>query len=322
MTTSVAVVLEWENVLQAGIDRSRRMLQVLLEQSSELARTRGLRFELIVVYNEEEVDGAIPRQTIAEEFAKGTFPGSVAYYGTQGLHYFDQKNYGAARTEADIVLFLDSDVIPEPGWLGLLLQVFDDPEAKVVCGHTYLATRTTMERCFALIWFFPPHEPRPGVRESRNFYANSVAFRREVFRENNFPEEDCYRGQGNDLAKRLKKKGIKILRVGEAWTSHPWPGSWRFVVLRAFVRGHDTIYWSRRYKRGWLHRSPLGAGVRFLRNYAVVLRRIVERRRAAKLSWGTVALTLPVGAIYCFVVMVAEWVAWVSPQTIRRNVSL
>ena len=42
------------------------------------------------------------------------------------------RNTGLARVRTDLVAFLDSDVVPVPGWLGLLRRHLDDPAVGVV----------------------------------------------------------------------------------------------------------------------------------------------------------------------------------------------
>ena len=42
------------------------------------------------------------------------------------------RNTGLARVRTDLVAFLDSDVLPQPGWLGLLRRHLDDPAVGIV----------------------------------------------------------------------------------------------------------------------------------------------------------------------------------------------
>ncbi len=42
------------------------------------------------------------------------------------------RNTGLGRVRTDLVAFLDSDVVPEPGWLGLLRRHLDDPAVGIV----------------------------------------------------------------------------------------------------------------------------------------------------------------------------------------------
>ena len=322
MAGAVTLVVEWENVRLAGIERSRRMLAQLNRQATDYASARSVTFELLVVFNPEEVDPAIPQAVVPEQIEVAHWPGRIDFLPAPGLHYYEQKNLGAEAASADIVLFVDSDVIPDGGWLACLLSPFDDPNTEVVAGCTYLDSRTVLERCFALFWFFPPKQPRAEVFDSPGFHANNVAFRRPVFLANPFPRAESYRGQGAEMARRLLGKGHRIRRHGEAWVNHPAPNGLRQALIRAVVTGYDTVYWNRRRRRGWLATGPLGALGRFARTGGGVAKRVVLRRRALRAQLPLVSLALAAGLGFRFVVLLSEFVALVSPGLIRRNFSL
>lgn len=58
---------------------------------------------------------------------------------TTGKRYYELKNYGATHIRSDVLVFLDSDVIPEDGWLEALLEAIKQPGGR--CGgRQYLYT--------------------------------------------------------------------------------------------------------------------------------------------------------------------------------------
>ena len=105
------------------------------------------------------------------------------------------KNIGAARARGEVIVFLDSDVIPEEGWLASLLQALSNLDVGVVGGNTYIAHEDLNGKAFALFWFFPLREARGGLWRDPHFFANNVAFRAEVFRAHSFPPLGTFRGQ-------------------------------------------------------------------------------------------------------------------------------
>ncbi|MEW6753974.1 MAG: hypothetical protein AB1505_23795 [Candidatus Latescibacterota bacterium] len=114
MPASVAIVVEWENVLLSELGRAQRMLRQVCEQARDYACTHGTRFELLVVHNPDEVPGSVPEGAVRGQIEAGTWPGAIRFLAAPGLHCYQQKTLGAGATQAEVVVFLDSDVIPEP----------------------------------------------------------------------------------------------------------------------------------------------------------------------------------------------------------------
>jgi cellulose synthase/poly-beta-1,6-N-acetylglucosamine synthase-like glycosyltransferase len=92
-----------------------------------------------------------------------------------GLHYYDLKNFGAKHSKGELIIFLDSDVIPENGWLIGLLESFQRPDVLVVGGNTYMTEGSLYEKSLALLYFFPRGSDTAGciceVCESEDFFC-------------------------------------------------------------------------------------------------------------------------------------------------------
>lgn len=316
-------MIEWENALLSDVDRARQMLSRLGEQARDYARSHNTRFELLVAYDPGEVDVAVPRSTVDEELDPANWPGDIRYIAAPGLHYFEQKNLGAASATADTVVFLDSDVIPDAGWLGHMLGAVDRDDVQVVGGHTYLARDTLLDRLFSGFWFFEPNPKHTGVSPTGHFYANNVAFKREILERYGFRRAGSYRGQCVELAGRLKADGIQIWRAADATVSHPAPEGLRHAFIRAVCQGHDNVYW-RRHKRplGWLHASPLGGAVRLVRTIGRNGQTIASRARPLGLDPLTASGSFVFGAGYALVIYGAEIVAYFAPGLIRNHVQM
>jgi glycosyltransferase involved in cell wall biosynthesis len=56
---------------------------------------------------------------------------------TAGLSY--ARNRGLAESRTDIVAFVDDDAVPDPDWLRVLLQPFEDPNVAAVTGKILIA---------------------------------------------------------------------------------------------------------------------------------------------------------------------------------------
>jgi len=322
MPATVAIVIEWENALLADAGRAHRMLSTLGQQAQVYARSHNTRFELLIAYDPGEIDIAVPRASVDGQLDPANWPGSIRYIAAPGLHYFEQKNLGAATSSAETVIFLDSDVIPDAGWLGHMLDAVDRAEVQVVGGNTYLADETLLDRLFSGFWFFEPNPKQAGVKPAEHFYANNVAFKREVLDRYGFAPADSYRGQCVALARHLRADGIQIWRAAEASVSHPAPDGLRHALIRAICQGHDNVYWRRRRPLGWLHASPLGGAVRLVRSVGSAGATVCARIRPLGLDPVTATGSFAFGTAYALVTYGAEIVAYFAPGLIRNHIQM
>jgi len=149
--------------------------------------------------------------------------------------YYDHKNRGFDASTGDIVAFLDGDTDPSPGWLAALTAPFADG-AQVVAGKTSypgaLAALGT-ELDFPLF-----AAETPGC--VRAFFANNVAFRREVFAARRYPELPMFHGQCQVLALQLRAAGIAIRFAPDARVTHAWPDDLADWLEVRLLRGADT----------------------------------------------------------------------------------
>lgn len=249
----LSIVLEWENVILSGDDRCSEMLERLGEQ----IRLADYRAEVIVLFDPEKVGRALITEAVDKHLVAGQ-PASmeIRIEECHDKTYYDLKNEGAKRARGEIVVFVDSDVIPEDGWLENLVEPFAREHVDVVAGSTYLAHDTFVEKTFALGWFFPlrPEESRFHPFR-RRFFANNVAFRRDLILDHPFPDqpEGVTRGACMDLGSTLRESDIPIWTTTEARAEHPPPSGAGHFVTRALAHGRDHVFrWRRNQDRGVL----------------------------------------------------------------------
>lgn len=75
-----------------------------------------------------------------------------------------------------MIVFLDSDVIPEEGWLAGLLRAFRNPAVQVVCGGTYISLEGLYSKTVALFWFFPLREEGDGLCQTDSSLRTTSPF--------------------------------------------------------------------------------------------------------------------------------------------------
>lgn len=323
MSKLISVIVEWENAKLSDLERAHRMLARLAAQVAEAACVRHIRAELIVLYDSDEVDPAVPRKAISAEIDASAWPGTIALVAAPGSRYYEQKNLGAKLARGEVLLFLDSDVVPDEGWLQGLLIALDNPDVCIVGGETYHAMDTLYDKLFAAFWVFAPKPPMRGLYRYKNFYANNLAVRREFFLAHPFPDAAAYRGQCAQLAKSLRDQGYDIYRQSCSTVAHPPPQPGRTFVVRALCRGHDAVYWKGRYRFGaLLHTNPAASLWRWARELWQVLVKVATRARAVGLGPLGVVAAIGMGFAYYSCKLVGELVAFFAPGLIRKNLSV
>src|SRR5689334_2466352 len=117
---------------------------------------------------EEAIDAAAPAlRSVAD----------VELVPTDGLTYYELKNFGISRATTELAIMLDSDAAPQPGWLESLLAPFSDPEIMVVAGYTGLAQADIVSKAMALSWFFDLPDEREKTEKRKDIHANNGAVR-------------------------------------------------------------------------------------------------------------------------------------------------
>jgi Glycosyl transferase family 2 len=145
--------------------------------------------EILLVFDARAIDEVRVKDVAAEltEGARGAV--DVVAVPTDGLRYYQLKNEGIRRSRGDILLFVDSDVIPDDGWLRTLIGSFRDPAIQVVMANPYVEADSLYGKAFALAWYFPSRPPGDRPTPTTHSFANSIAFRRETIQRHPFPDD-------------------------------------------------------------------------------------------------------------------------------------
>jgi len=256
--TRVSVVIEWENVLLAEATRSMEMLKRLTRQIDEVyaANPAAGSFQVLLLYDNEECSIDDIRQVVEPFFTPARAHCELKLQEAPGRRYYEQKNYGAELARGEIIVFIDSDVIPEDGWLANLLQPFSDAGTKVVCGNTYITANNSYSKSFALFWFFPLRDPKDMLGTRKILFANNLAIRRQTLLDTPFVNvEGTCRGWCVGLSHHLREKGIEIRYQSRARVSHPAPNGRSHFVNRALAEGRDQLLMRRAMGRGGFMRN-------------------------------------------------------------------
>jgi hypothetical protein len=316
----VSIVIEWDNARVSELARAREMYRVLLGQVGRLTGARVI--ELLFLYDALKVNPAVIENVTATPGVARPPGVALQVVGTPGLGYCELKNEGAKRASGDIVVFLDSDVIPEPDWLDEILRSFRDPGVQLVAGTSYIEPVSVYSRAFALTWFFPLRTPDGPLGTTPYFFANNVAGRREFLARYPFPDQPRFRGQGATLADTLADEGIPIYSNPNARVSHPPPNGVSHFVRRALCEGHDLIVAER--LRGKSAPVSLGRNVRLsywaLRTKAAEIRETIRSQRGrVGLSAAAAPFAFGIALLYFTTRAVGEILTRIDPRIVRRR---
>ncbi|HEY7025693.1 MAG TPA: glycosyltransferase [Candidatus Limnocylindrales bacterium] len=307
----LSVIVELDNVLHGEAARARTMFARLLEQIRENELVP--RAEILVMYDETAIS-ATEVHRIVDSMAVGDCP-AVELVATQGLGYFPLKNEGGRRAKGEILLFMDSDCLPEAEWLRQLLEVFRRPEADVATGNSYIDRDTFYAKIFAAGWYFPARLPDGPIVQMRMPMANNLAMRRHIFERYPFPHVPSqYMDQGVTWCDILAKNHVPIYLNPNARVAHPPP-----VFLRsAIVNGHDTALRTR--EPGETRLQSLKAVYwRFQLNLRIMLSRIRLRYREVGLPRVALPLAIAVAGVYWSLWSLADLVARWAPGLIPHK---
>lgn len=313
-----SIIIEWENARLSELGRTREMLKRLREQLAEVGQPRA---EVMILHDKEHVERELIEAVIGEVDHLDAWPARIRILETDGLEYFEQKNFGARQSASDLVVFIDSDVVPEEGWLSGLISPFQNPEVQVVCGNTYMSPDGLYGKAFALFWFFPLRSREDDlVRSDKYLWGNNVAFRRGIFEEFGYPHLPSFRGQSVALKETLKENGIDIYLQQRSRVSHPSPNGVRHFFDRALCQGHDLVF--NRLQGKSPGDSLATTGKYYLVSMARSLGRIARHHKDVDLGPAGAVGAFGIAACYYTVGLVGSLVTLARPELVRRHFSI
>jgi Glycosyl transferase family 2 len=316
---SFSFIIEWDNARLSELGRTREMLKALQEQVVAHRPKPAQPPQIVILYDKTKVDPAIIHQVLAETIDGAAWDASVQIVPTDGLGYYELKNFGVPHTDREIVVFIDSDTIPESGWFDALMGAIEQPHIDVVGGNTYVRPDRFLAKAFGIFWFYGLRSKGTDLYSHEFLYANNVAFKRHVLERHPFPRLDSFRGQCRVLSHNLRSSGIAVYRHDGARMMHPTTNGLGHFIHRAICEGHDAVTIHREFRMGRLRTGPIGALVRLGRDLKSMAGRAAHDRHDLGLSVpGAVAASL-VGATYIFFKFLGELMTYVSPGFVRRH---
>lgn len=158
------------------------------------------------------------------------------------------RNLGARAANAEILLFLDADAVPQSGWLTAMLEPFENADIVAVKGRYVTQQRGLVPR-FAQVEFEEKYARLARASEVDFVDSASAAYRRTVFLEaggfdESFPAQSA---EDVELAFRLATQGAHFAFSATAQVAHTHTESLRAFLYKKARYGFFRAMVYRRY---------------------------------------------------------------------------
>lgn len=154
------------------------------------------------------------------------------------------RNRGIAEAQGEVLVFLDADCVPAPGWLQAGIDCLQShPEVDLVAGNielTYATPRLTPAECFEKAFAFRQQQNvANGVAVTANLFV-----RRRVFEEVGSFNAELMSGGDFEWTRRATSRGHRMLYCAEAVVRHPARASLSALAgkARRVTSGSQALY--------------------------------------------------------------------------------
>ncbi len=190
----------------------------------------------VILVDDGSTDGSMERARTWVE-SHPDFPLRILSQENQGPA--KARNYGAEESSGEILLFTDSDCLPDQGWVEGMVAPFEDPSVVGVQG-VYRSQQPEVMARFAQLEIEDRYR-RMKSRPTIDFIGTySAAYRKSVFIEqgrfdDRFPIAS---GEDADFSYRLAAKGLKMVFQPEAVVYHRHPNTLPKYLSQKFWRAY------------------------------------------------------------------------------------
>lgn len=158
------------------------------------------------------------------------------------------RNRGARKAAGGIILFTDSDCIPEHSWIQEMVSPFSDTEVVGVKG-AYKTRQTKLAARFAQAEFEDRYDLLQKSPSIDMIDTYSAAFKKDIFLsiggfDESFPVAN---NEDTDLSYRLAAAGSKLVFNPGAFVYHTHPDTFMKYLKLKFWRGYWRMVVYRRY---------------------------------------------------------------------------
>ena len=171
-----------------------------------------------------------------------TFP-DVKFFSQQNQGPAKARNVGAQKAKGEIIVFLDSDCVPEKNWLEEMLKPFSDEKVIGVQG-AYKTNQTAVVAQFDQMDIEYRYERMKRAKKLDWIGSYSAAYHKKEFEKFKGFDESFPKASGEDaeLSYRIAEAGGKLVFNPHAIVFHTHPATlWKYLNVKFF-----RAYWRMR----------------------------------------------------------------------------
>lgn len=302
----ITVLIEWENAEDVDDFWVKRALVAFQDELERHHNKFDVKPTVLYLFDRTTVKENEIRDYLSTNAPKLASLSNLRLEPTDGLTYYKLKNHGVQLAQTDIVVMLDSDAAPQPGWLPNILAPLKDPEVMAVGGFTTLGHNNLVSRMMALAWIFNLPSERDETEQRRKIHANNCAFRTEFFRANPWPDLPTFKKQCGFWIRDIEARRIKWVRTADAMTIHaPQPGI-PFLIWRAWTAGLDRDFQGAQTISHDRWKRVQFAGHFFTKKTKRARRRIFAKRKEVNLPLWQAPIAVMLAYGYYFILFVTQ----------------
>lgn len=286
----LSIILEWENAVLAELKRTEILLYQIITQGNK----REEEIELIILHNSQIVSRDFISKFLdkillkVEGFSDSKFHFKIE--DVKDAHYYELKNRGVQIATGDVLIIVDSDVIPDSNWMESLINSHMLYPEALIGGFTCVDYSDFMGKSFALGWFFSIPKNQVGLIKSNHINANNYIAKRELLLANSYNDmsEGMTRGACEILWKSLNNKGVSIYKNLEAKATHPYPNGINHFFNRGLAEGRDSFLLIKETGKG-----NAGSIFQLFKEYALRCKKVVKNTVSEKKHVGLKSWQIP-----------------------------
>ncbi|MDO8428056.1 MAG: glycosyltransferase [Candidatus Diapherotrites archaeon] len=182
------------------------------------------------------------------------------------------RNTGAKLASGEVLIFTDSDCVPEKNWLNEMLQPFEDQSISGVQG----AYKTHQKEWMAQFVQLEIEERYERMKKSKQLDwigTYSAGYRKSIYlQEKGFDEQfSKASGEDSDLSYRLQEKGFKLIFNPNAIVYHKHPTSLTQYLEKKFQHAYWRVLLYKKHPKKISHDSYTPGTLKLQLIFTIVL---------------------------------------------------